>query len=1236
MKKTLQKIKNFSVFKVLLVSLLLFVSSNKVNAQFTATWPYTSGLTASVGGASSNNVTVSDAIYTSGAGGLFTGTITSSTGYLNGTGISGKAATACATTYNSVGATTPITPYLEYKITPKNGYSMSTNTFTFTVEHTINTVTNILVAAGYSIDGGNTFIGLTPTGTGSGNIPATGPTGSNFGTTSGSTAGTFTFSVPGANIDATKSLIIRIVGWRNNSSNSSSANLKISPPTISGNTAVSVSPIITTPVPTTLSNFNYYVSNGPSPSQSFSVAGTNLTNDLVVTPPSDYEISTNNSTFSNSAITLTPTSGTVASTIYTRLAAGKSAGSIASQNITITSNGATSQNVILSSGLVTKNYNYIGSGSLADVNNWGDTSNGTGNHPVDFISDYQTFTITNTTAVSMDTDWSVSGLQSKVVVGSSSTPGVALTIAATTNLTPSKMDLAGASSGTNKLIVQSTAFDNSTLGTLNPSSTIEFKVDNASIKTAFENNISISSGIFTTNSVTISGNLTISGSGTLNLNTGGAARTLTLNGNLVSSGTGGIKNSLILASNGTQNRFDILLTGTNKTITNTATVNDLSKTNLSITGSYALAGDFDYSSAGSARSITTTSTGSLSIGANTLKMGAANLIETTANTISDAVGSIINTTSTVTPIPSGRSWLGTIQYTASSTPAAQSVVTGTYNNLTIVNSAGATLTGATTVNGNLLVSTGTLNTGANSIVLGSNANATFGPTASLTISTGGTTNFNAIPVTLQSNATGTAAIVNNGTLNGATNVTVQRYLESTQRGWRMLGSPLTTSPALTSVATNSSLSNLSYGTNSSAITYGSTTNVWNNIQNGTDTWTGTSALGLFVRGAGSEGMGGVYSADPSSVTIALNGTLNTTAPAPVTIDAGKWYLVANPYSAPISMYSVLNASTGLQSSVAIYDPTLAASSVRVKAGGYTTIPVTATTAGAVGDVIIPVMGAVFVQASNVAATLNIPTTTIFTGTNTGTTIHTLKTTSPFSISNGSATTSNEQTKLTMHLESNGITADAIQFVFDEQSKTGSNDRFDFGKLQNTNLDFYSISSDNKNLAVDQRDLSSQSIPLGIKTEIQNRFKLVVDENTIPANKQLLLKDNLEHISKVLVKGGTYEFDVTTLNATKGNQRFELILRDDKSMVSNSEDNLVRWWPNPAQEVLNIENTVNNTQNVQVEILNMYGQKMNSANIPAGTTVNMEVQSWSPGLYFIKTTNGDTTKTNKVIIKALTK
>ncbi len=123
---------------------------------------------------------------------------------------------------------------------------------------------------------------------------------------------------------------------------------------------ISLSGIVSVPTPTlnssisSLSGFSYTVGSGPSAEQSFAISGTNLTNNITINAPTNFEISTTSGVaFSPQAqIVLSPTSGTVASTlIYVRLKAGLNANTYA-ESLTISSSGAEPKNVSLNGSVV--------------------------------------------------------------------------------------------------------------------------------------------------------------------------------------------------------------------------------------------------------------------------------------------------------------------------------------------------------------------------------------------------------------------------------------------------------------------------------------------------------------------------------------------------------------------------------------------------------------------------------------------------------------------------------------------------------------------------------------------------------------------------------------------------------------------------------------------------------------------------------------------------------------------
>lgn len=102
-----------------------------------------------------------------------------------------------------------------------------------------------------------------------------------------------------------------------------------------------------------LSGFTYVEGSGPSSEQSFTVSGDDLTANVMLTPPTNYEISTGTGGgFSaTNPITLTQSGGDIDSepvTIYVRLKSGLSEASYNNEDIDATSTDATTQSVTCS------------------------------------------------------------------------------------------------------------------------------------------------------------------------------------------------------------------------------------------------------------------------------------------------------------------------------------------------------------------------------------------------------------------------------------------------------------------------------------------------------------------------------------------------------------------------------------------------------------------------------------------------------------------------------------------------------------------------------------------------------------------------------------------------------------------------------------------------------------------------------------------------------------------------
>ncbi|MBL7813366.1 MAG: hypothetical protein JNL70_00070 [Saprospiraceae bacterium] len=115
------------------------------------------------------------------------------------------------------------------------------------------------------------------------------------------------------------------------------------------NVKVVVGEGINTPSPSTLTGLNYTSGMGPSTEQSFTVNAPNLSGNLVITPPTNYEISTGTggSFVPTNPITISAASAISNTTIYVRLKAGLTDGTY-NESITLSSTNAPSKTIACS------------------------------------------------------------------------------------------------------------------------------------------------------------------------------------------------------------------------------------------------------------------------------------------------------------------------------------------------------------------------------------------------------------------------------------------------------------------------------------------------------------------------------------------------------------------------------------------------------------------------------------------------------------------------------------------------------------------------------------------------------------------------------------------------------------------------------------------------------------------------------------------------------------------------
>ena len=170
-----------------------------------------------------------------------------------------------------------------------------------------------------------------------------------------------------------------------------------------------------------ITGLDYVYGSGPSAAKSFTVTGSDLTGNLTVSAPTNFEVSTTSGSGYGSSVTLTASSGAVSATVYVRLASGKAVGSYgsASTYVTVSGGSAASKNVSVQ-GIVSSAGTSVTLSKAATTNGSFTLSN---NGPLNTAT-AQTITVTGTP----NTGYYLSGVTQS---GASSTPTITKTSATT-------------------------------------------------------------------------------------------------------------------------------------------------------------------------------------------------------------------------------------------------------------------------------------------------------------------------------------------------------------------------------------------------------------------------------------------------------------------------------------------------------------------------------------------------------------------------------------------------------------------------------------------------------------------------------------------------------------------------------------------------------------------------------------------------------------------------------------
>jgi Secretion system C-terminal sorting domain len=189
-------------------------------------------------------------------------------------------------------------------------------------------------------------------------------------------------------------------------------------------------------------------------------------------------------------------------------------------------------------------------GNLTALSTWGDDPSGSGAAPANFTNPFQEFNVVNRASTTLNANWTVSGVRSKVITGDAA--------AATTLIIPSSAALTGVIdvSDLSTLRLENTVLP--TLGIIEEGSTVNFAQSGTSVIPAGTyHNLSVTGGIKTiaAGTTTVTGNMILDGVTGFNGSSGGTSISLTGNftmQNGAAFAATGFRPSLEMAGAGTQ------------------------------------------------------------------------------------------------------------------------------------------------------------------------------------------------------------------------------------------------------------------------------------------------------------------------------------------------------------------------------------------------------------------------------------------------------------------------------------------------------------------------------------------------------------------------------------------------------------------------------------------------------------------------------------------------------------
>ncbi len=461
-------------------------------------------------------------------------------------------------------------------------------------------------------------------------------------------------------------------------------------------------------------------------------------------------------------------------------------------------------------------------------------------------------------------------------------------------------------------------------------------------------------------------------------------------------------------------------------------------------------------------------------------------------------------------------------------------------------------------------------------------------------------------------------------------VICDKYIHGGRRAFRFLGHPFSTSIPLSQLEYSFDITGqggaangftTTVTNNPSAFWYntltgnGSTVNDstgWipftNTDGQGANAWKQFEGIRLFMRGSKGQGLGcGVCV--PDAITIKMHGPINgcsETVTTSVNNNAG-FNFIANPYPSAIDLSQIARGNA-IGANFNVWDPN------QGLVGAYVEQPFSMA-------YVLPAYSAFFATSNNNAdKTITFHETDKTTAAPTGNLFKT--------------TGATEMVQLHILSNNDSLSWDRLLLFFNDQAQAGIDDA-DGIKLQNPDLSFYTYSTTNDQLAIDQRPyVNGQVIKLGLVTDVNQSYAIRVDDYNVPAGGSLYLHDKYLNKTQLLTQGMHYNFSVTTDAGSQGDNRFELntVGSTGVANVANAAELKVDMFPNPVIDNATISYNAPQRGNTMVIVSNLLGQEVYVNELGQQQTgkVNLPLSTLPGGIYMVTFKCGDLSVTKRLV------